>query len=130
MPLNTDEMTKEILQTHCDQIIMQLEKAVQAAVYAKHFKSDNASDVQKTIEAAEQTKNNYFQTVRALYSPKDLPLIYREAYNSAISKPTGTRTRNQDDGQSNSTESYTIKAGRIIRQLNLTFRTPKSIFFN
>ncbi len=121
MPLNHDEMTKEILQTHCDQIIMQLEKAVQAAVYAKHFKSDNTSDVQKTIAAVKQTKNNYIQTVSALYHPKDLPLIYSEVYNSAISKPTGTRARNQDDGHSNSTESYTIKAGRIIRQLNDDF---------
>lgn len=124
MPLNNDEMTKEILQTHCDQIITQLEKAVQAAVYAKHFKSNNASDVQKTIEAAEQTKNNYFQTAKSLYRPKDLPLLYTEVYNCAISRPTRTSYRSHDfseDGHSHSTEAYTIKAGRIIRQLNDDF---------
>ena len=121
---NNDEMTKEALQTHCDRIIIQLEKAVQAAVYAKHFKSDSTSDIQKATDVARQTKNDYFQTLSALYSHEDLPLIYTEVYNSAISKPSGTSYSSHgfsDVGHFHSTESYTIKASRIIRQLNDDF---------
>lgn len=118
-------LTREALQAHCDQIIVQLEKAVQAAVYAKHFTSDNTRDIQTAVEAAKQTKVNYFQTVKDLYGTKEMPRIYSRVYDLAISESTETR-RHYNNGYSQSTEAYKIKAGWIIRRLNHDFLPHQS----
>jgi hypothetical protein len=125
MPPKNTEMTKEVLQTHCDQIIMKLEKAVQAALYASHLKSNSTNDIQKACDAAKDTKNDYIQTLRGLYSPKKLPKFYTNVYNVAISVPKDSEY-SFHNREFHFSESYAINASQIIRQLNEDFLPSES----
>jgi hypothetical protein len=111
-------MNRETLQSHCDNIISLLEKAVQLAVSAKHFPSDNPADEQAAVQQARLT---YLQTVKSLYDPEDMPAIYEQIYKKAIARPSGHSTRSDENGPYRDSIAYTINAGRIVRQLNKDF---------
>lgn len=113
-------LTGETLERHCDQIITALEKAVQAAVYAKHFTSDNARDRQTVVEATKLTQANYYQSVSNLYKTKPVPPLFNRVYALAISNPTETCCHNHA-GYPQLSEGYKIQAGLIVRQLNRDF---------
>ena len=107
-------MNSAELQTHCDNIITLLEKAVQTEVYARHFPSD-------TQAAIAEKKNDYFKAVKALYAPKDAPAVFENVYQEAVRQPDGIYNGTDKDGNDYTQVSYPIIAGRIVRQLNNDF---------
>lgn len=108
-------MNTDILQSHCDSIIQLLEKAVQQAVYARHFPTDNP------VAAVHQAKQDYLQAVKFLYNPKDVPPIYARIYDEAIVAPYGYDVSGDSSGYERKRIGYCINARPIVRQLNQDF---------
>jgi hypothetical protein len=107
-------MQPDILQQHCDEIIKCLEEAVQAMVYAKRFNIDNPTQQQRADEAARAAEKRYFDVLKSLYSPQAVPPIYTKVYKSVHRSSTSRR-------EDFTSESYSISADKIIRQLNDDF---------